>query len=491
MLTVSAQIDRTILSHTPIVYMLTPEEMRMENLIREKALQDVVTVYEVHEWSVIRGLDGDESTCEPVLAIKKILKSGKAGFYIFKDLSSYMNDAKVMRALREFYYSYDVKNPQAIFVLASELVIPDAIKKEIHLIEVPPPNEEEIRREFQRLQTFYGDVELSEQDCDDIILAMKGLTISEIDNILHRIFKGDKKSSKELISEIFSEKQMIVKKSGYMEFHPPTYDLSSIGGLDNLKEWLNKRQKTFTREAVQAGMPIPKGLLIMGVSGCGKSLAIKAISALWNVPLFRLDMNLVFSGLFGSPEATFHKTLQTIEAVSPAILWIDEIENALGIEEDGLSISSHIFSSFLTWMQEKPPLVFIAATANKIHALPAEILRKGRFDQVFFVDLPNEQERKDIFTIHLKKYGADSEQFDLNLISIMTKGWNGAEIEQCVIAARTDAFFEQRTFSERDITANIGKIIPLSETMEKQIKSIRSWAFSRAVPATKSTRSHR
>ncbi|HOK04445.1 MAG TPA: AAA family ATPase, partial [Victivallales bacterium] len=195
-------------------------------------------------------------------------------------------------------------------------------------------------------------------------------------------------------------------------------------------------------------------------------------------------MNLIFSGIFGSPEATFHNALRSLESVAPAILWIDEIENAMGMDEGGIKISSQIFSSFLTWMQEKPPLIFIAASANRIQALPAEVIRKGRFDQIFFVDLPTENERREIFKIYLQKYKADISKFDLKMLGILTKGWNGAEIEQVVSEARTDAFYENRMFCQADITNNINKTVPLSTTMEAQIKAIRSWAVSRATPAS-------
>jgi SpoVK/Ycf46/Vps4 family AAA+-type ATPase len=202
-------------------------------------------------------------------------------------------------------------------------------------------------------------------------------------------------------------------------------------------------------------------------------------------------MNLVFSGMYGSPEETFHRALRTVEAVAPAVLWIDEIENALGMDDEGLSINSHIFSSFLTWMQEKPPMVFIAATANRIQALPAEIIRKGRFDQVFFCDLPTKEEREEIFRIHLSRNGADLDEFDFKMLTVQTEGWNGAEIEQAVIAARTEAYYEEREFGQRELDISIAKIVPLSETMEQQIKTIRSWAFSRATPASANGRRRR
>jgi len=232
-------------------------------------------------------------------------------------------------------------------------------------------------------------------------------------------------------------------------------------------------------------MPVPRGILLMGVSGCGKSLGIKVISSLWKVPLFRLDMNLVFSGVLGSAESVFHKALKQLEAMAPAILWIDEIEMGVAGYREGETVTSaHIFAHFLTWMQEKDKMVFVGATANRIHLLPAEIIRKGRFDQIFFIDLPNEEERKQIFSIHIKKNGGDPNLFDLVFLAAATKGWNGSEIEQAVISARIDAFYEGRQFNFDDVIRNTSKIIPLSQTMESQIKQIKSWAFQRAVPAS-------
>jgi SpoVK/Ycf46/Vps4 family AAA+-type ATPase len=222
------------------------------------------------------------------------------------------------------------------------------------------------------------------------------------------------------------------------------------------------------------------------MSGCGKSLSAKAISALWKVPLFRLDMNLVFSGIYGSPELAFHRALKTVEAVAPAVLWIDEIENSLGMDEgQGRGSNPYVFATFLTWMQEKPPLIFVAATANRIQAIPAEVLRKGRFDQIFFVDLPNDEERKQIFEIYLRRNGADLAEFDLVFLAAATKGWNGAEIEQAVVSARIEAYHEGRKFTIDDITRNTSRTVALSKTMEEQMKKIRSWAFGRATPASK------
>jgi cytidylate kinase len=474
-------IKQAIEGCNPLIYIQTVEEERVN-----KILDNIADGKKVLTWSCTAGLNSDiESSGDPIQALQTFINSDEPGFCVMYDLGDFLDNPELKRALKEFSNLKQSGTDLFVFIIDSEIKIPNSLNKDIHLIVAPPASDEEIRKAYEEIKENYPDIQIEEDFKKDIISALKGLTLSELSSILHRLFKSGNTQREEFFHQLFSEKQMIIRKAGYLEFTIPENNISGMGGVGNLKEWLVKRKKIFSKEAFDSGIPIPKGLLVMGVSGCGKSLAIKTIPALWNIPMYRLDMNLIFSGIYGSPEATFHKALHTVENLAPAVLWIDEIENALGIEEDGLTISSHIFSSFLTWMQEKPPLVFIAATANKINALPAELIRKGRFDQVFFVDLPSEEERKEIFEIYLNKYGVDSSDFDLKMLSIMTQNWNGAEIEQVIAAARTDAFYDNRPFTEGDITANINKTVPLSTTMETQIKAIRSWAISRATPASK------
>ncbi len=483
------EIRTSVQAKSPLVYLYTPEEERALRLLKTVADE---TGAAIRTWSCVSGLEGSERalTRDPVEALQTVVRDNLAGFVVFKDLTPFFDRPEVIRALRDVYYS-NAAEQRMLVILSAELNMPEALKKEVHLIEVPPPDGDEILHQLEGIRDSDAKYNLPDAALQEVTMALKGLTETEVRHVLHRVLQHENASKDELIDEIFNEKKNIVKKSGYLEFSPPRWGIEGVGGLDNLKDWLVKRRRMFTPEAVAAGVPIPKGLLIMGVSGCGKSLAVKAISSLWEIPLFRLDMNLVFSGIYGSPEETFHRALRTIESVAPAVLWIDEIENALGIQEDGITISSHIFSSFLTWMQEKPPMVFIAATANHIQALPAEIIRKGRFDQVFFCDLPTAEERVDIFRIHLARYDADLENFDYKMLTVQTEGWNGAEIEQAVISARTEAYHEGRTFGQRDLDISIAKIVPLSETMEQQIKTIRSWAFSRATSASSGGRKRR
>jgi len=479
---IQQQLTQALVGKSPLLYLLTSEETRIRRLLSQLAGDRPI-----HSWSCVQGLDGDEATANPAAALKAVLKSSAPDIYLFCDLAPFLEQQEVARALREI--AADSACPRQIFITSPELLLPEALKQEFTLLEIAPPDEEEIAALLSDFQQEHPEFAIAPEELRNVQLALKGLTESEIllvlANCLAARTRGDAEAPTSLLDDIFLAKKNSVRKSGFLEFAPPRWKISDLGGLDNLKDWLTRREKMFSREALAAGVPIPKGLLIMGVSGCGKSLAVKTISSLWNIPMFRLDMNLVFSGMYGTPEAAFHRAMKTVEAVSPAVLWIDEIENALGLDESGQRISSHIFSSFLTWMQEKPPLVFIAATANRIQALPAEILRKGRFDEVFFCDLPAAQERADIFRIHLLRNNANPDDFDFKMLQVLTEGWNGAEIEQAVISARTEAFYEGRSFGQRDLSNVISRIVPLSDTMEQQIKAIRSWAFSRATPASK------
>lgn len=485
---VREQITNTILGCSPLIYLESVEEERVLKLLKMKC-EELLPNAKFHVWTCLDGFTDIQGSCDPVVALRSVLQRQEPCCLVFKDLDDFISSPDVVRALRDIAYAKGPSRGIYVFLISTRLMLPDRLKKEIAYIPVPAPTVSEILEIIQEVQNEYPDCLWTEEIVQEVSLGLKGMTSSEITHLLHRLFKMNKIDIKEIMDVVFLEKEMLVKKSGYLEFYPPRWDISMIGGLGNLKAWLESRRKLFTQEALDAGIPIPKGLLMMGVSGCGKSLAVKTISSFWHIPLFRLDMSLVFSGRFGNPEDAFHNALEIIASVAPAVLWIDEIENALGMDESGNTISSQIFSSFLTWMQEKPPLVFIAATANKINALPAEILRKGRFDEVFFIDLPNDSERREILEIHLRLNGADPTKFDLTTLVAMMKDWNGAEIGEAISMARIAAYADnKRPMDMKDVSMATTKIVPLSTTMTEQIKFIRSWAFSRAMPASKNAR---
>ncbi|NCO69661.1 MAG: AAA family ATPase, partial [Acidobacteria bacterium] len=318
-----------------------------------------------------------------------------------------------------------------------------------------------------------------------LIGSLRGMSLLEVDSLLRRLLARHKVLDDAFMAEVLAEKEQIMRKEGILEFVPPDRTLGELGGLDQLKTWVRQRTSLFTPQARAQNLPRPKGVLMMGMSGCGKSLAVKVIATEWKLPLFRLDMNMVFAGVHGSPEWVFHRALEAVEAVAPAVLWIDEIEMGIaGYAEGQTGSMTRIFSTFLTWMQEHRADVFVAATANRINLLPAEIIRKGRFDQVFFVELPNEEERKEILAIHMRKQGLDAGRLDLVLLASATRGWNGAEIEQAVVSCRIACYAASKAVEERDLLTAMGQIVPLSTTMSEQIKAIRGWARTRALPAT-------
>ena len=398
---------------------------------------------------------------DPMEALAWIAAEAPRGLYLLKDFDGMLDDRLLRRRLRDT--AMKVRNAgKFIFLLQQNAELPDSIKPLAYIVVSLFPDEGEIRALVNGLLAKRS---VGENLVERLIASLKGMSLTESEHLLRRLLDRHANLTEDFFQEVLDEKEQITRKEGILEFVPPDSTLDQLGGLDQLKEWVAERRTLYMPEARAQGLPRPRGVLLMGISGCGKSLATKVIAHEWKLPLFRLDMNLVFAGVHGSAEWIFHRALEAVESVAPAVLWIDEIEMGIaGYHEGETGANTRIFSTFLTWMQEHRADVFVAATANRINLLPAEILRKGRFDQVFFVDLPNEEERKEIMSIHLARNGLEASAYDLILLASATRGWNGAEIEQAVASARN---------------------IPLARTMEEQLKAIRSWARTRALPATR------
>jgi len=282
---------------------------------------------------------------------------------------------------------------------------------------------------------------------------------------------------------LLEEKKLLINRTGMIEYVADGTNIDHIGGLEILKHWLVERRKLFQLRDTISGEIVPKGLLVMGVSGCGKSLSVKAVASCFELPLYRIDMIEIFSGRHGPPEGAFRRACRMLEEIAPAVVWFDEIEMGVTSTETA-GEQGRIFAFFLTWMQEKARGLFVAATANRIDLLPAEMIRKGRFDEVFFVDLPLDDERVEIFRIHLQRRGVDPAAFNLERLKRFTKGWTGAEVEQCVVSAFTTARLHDREVTDEDILNATASVVPLSKTMKEQVDHIRAWAFDRAVRAS-------
>lgn len=480
------QILTAIRGRHPLVYLHTSEEERVVDSLKPM-IAKTFPGGSLSTWSCVRGLEPaakDVDTREPVAALQYLIAHPRKGFCVMNDLSAFLNDPRVIRSLREAYFAFCRDFQSCLVIVSSTAAMPESLEKELCLVELDAPSSEELLTRVDTVAKSYPAVSMSSSLRSQIGLALRGLTLMEAEHVMHRTFSGGA-SKANILDDIFAEKQTLAKKAGYLEFVPVKFDISKVGGLENVKDWAAKRKSLFNYESVKAGLPVPKGVLIMGVSGCGKSMLAKAIAGLWKVPLFRLDMSLVFSGAYGPPEEAFHRALRTIESVAPVVLWIDEMESALSTPKETATPQALAFSAFLTWMQEKPPLVFVAATANRIEKLPAEIIRKGRFDQVFFCDLPANEEREEILSIHLQDNGAHPGDFDMSRLVVRTEGWSGAEIEQLVIAARIEAQQAGRPMNFEDIRRQCDLMVPLSKTMAAQVKAIRDWAFTRATRASR------
>jgi ATP-dependent 26S proteasome regulatory subunit len=489
-------IKTSIKSGQVIIKIISYEENRVEKFLSALNKQTFNSTNNYY-WDINNGLNDDTDiipdTKSPVKAIDFVLKEETPkGFFVFRDLSPLLSDSKfdsvpVNRKIREAFVKLKKKG-KIIFLLSSDEFFPDMIKKEIDVIRFALPDYNELETLFLRfldsIQRSGKQIELSDDEKTSFITAVMGLTYEEAYKAFMKTLLGKQVVTIDLISKINEEKKQLILKDGVLEYYTNKLSLDDLGGLGNIKDWLKKRKKAFSKEAEAYGLQKPRGVLSMGISGCGKSLTAKIISGLWDLPLFRLDMNLVYSGMGGSPELVFSRALKTMDTVAPAILWIDEIESGISDKQSD-SASSRILGFFLTWMQEHTSDIFIAATANRIDLLPAELLRRGRFDQIFFIDLPTHKEREEIFSIHLKGKGNDLDNFNIPQLAQITKGWSGSEIEQAIISASYEAFSEDRKLMEDDLFIIFGNTVPLSTTMNEQIKKIRSWAHNRAVRASK------
>lgn len=365
--------------------------------------------------------------------------------------------------------------------------LPPELEKEVHIMDLEYPN-------FDDLKAIYGkvcnDFTIDNIDPDeDLIESALGLTIMEAERAFSRAYIEDKELSSAQIPIIIKEKENIIKKSGFLEYYHPKETMDDVGGLDNLKDWLQKRGRGFDKHAKEFGLETPKGILLLGIPGTGKSLIAKAIGSEWQFPLLRLDMGKIFGGIVGESERNIRGALNIAEAISPSILWIDEIEKGMsGISSSGGSdggTTARVLGTFLTWMQEKEKPVFVVATANNISQLPPELLRKGRVDEIFFVDLPTENEREAIIKIHTDKRRPSS-SFDLKKLAEKSKGFSGAELEEAVKEAMFQAYDEEHDLETQHIVDALEKTYPLAKTMSEVIDKMREWAKSRAVMASNS-----
>ena len=492
------ELDLLVRARYPLVYLLSSEEQRVEAILagladtHGKALLGWSAVSGFRRLGGAKTVLAPEGARAPLEALAEISKLGEPALVLLKDFHPYLADPTVVRALREL--AHELKSTYTTLVLLSPvLVIPPEIEKEVSVLDVPLPTTRDLLLLLKEIvgvlrQGRTAKVDLTREDAEALVRAALGLTLAEAENAFAKAIAHDGQLSRHDVARVLEEKRQVIRKSGLLEYYPTDEQLGNVGGLDLLKTWLARRGAAFSEAARRFGLPEPKGLLLLGVQGCGKSLTAKAIAAQWRLPLLRLDLGRIFSGLVGSSEENLRRAIQVAESVAPVVLWIDEIEKGLAgvlstVVGDG-GVTQRVAGTLLTWLQEKTAPVFVVATANRIEQLPPELLRKGRFDDLFFIDLPGAAERREIFSIHLRRRGRDPALHDLDALALKAAGFSGAEIEQAVVSALYDAFAEGKELAPAHLARAVVEALPLSVTMDEEIGRLREWARTRTRAAS-------
>ena len=468
----------------PIIYIATTEEERIEYLIKYCAKKYLVRTY--YSWDFVDGYQGNPNdkgfaARNPLEALDLIdkLTPDSASLFVLKDYDNFLKDFSVVRKLKNLTRNLKIQ-PKNIIIVSSEINIPDSLKEFVTLLEFPLPGYSEILEELNRLLSSLQQ-ELEPSTLNQIATACQGLSLERIRRVLSKVIAKYGEINESSPDLILQEKKQIIQQTQLLEFCLNDKNVSDLGGLDNFKDWLKLRANAFSQEAIQYGLPYPKGLLLVGVQGTGKSIAAKILATEWQLPLLRLDFGRLFASLIGQSEQRVRKMIEIAEALSPCVLWIDEIDKAFaGAQSSGDSgTTSRVLATFITWLSEKVSPVFVVATANNIDWIPPEILRKGRFDEMFFLNLPTREEREAIFQVHLAKYRPKSvQEFQMSLLGQLSKDFSGAEIEQVVIEAMRLGFNENREFNNEDILTSIQNLVPLARTKSKDIEILKKWSES-------------
>ena len=496
-------LEVLIRARYPLIYVISWEEQRVLRQVSRIASKLGKNVF---EWSINTGLvpagtsiqsqkQRDTATQDPIVALGNVIEHVDPALYVFKDFHPFLKcqNMSVIRLLREVASS--LKNTyKTILIVSPMFELPPELEKDITIVDFELPKENDFTALLNRIIEEIKDnpklnVKIDDRMREQIVHALLGLTLTEGENVLAKTLVQHRGFGERSLEVINSEKKQIIRKNGVLEYYDTEETMESVGGLDSLKNWLVRRSVVFTDQARAFGLPAPKGVLLLGVQGCGKSLMAKTISNIWHLPLLRFDVGRVFGSLVGSSELNIRRAIQVAESVAPVVFWIDEIDKAFrGSRGSGAATdagtSSRVFSTFLTWLSEKKSSVFVVSTANDVSALPPELLRKGRFDEIFFVDLPSFQERRDIFKVHLKKRKMDAEKFDLEALAKASTGFSGAEIEEAIISSMFDAFYEKQQLTTERVLNSLRQTVPLSKTMSEDIDNLRRWSVGRARPAT-------
>ena len=481
-------------SRYPVIYINTIEEDRVEYIIRKNVKTNLNR--SIYTWDFIDGYTNNPNNQgfakrNPLQALELVerLNSETPALFLLKDFNRFLTDLSISRKLRNISRILKLQ-PKTIIIIGSDLIIPTELQELITILQFQLPSKNEINQELIRLINSLN-IEIEAELFENLARACQGLSLERIRRVLSKIIATYKTINKNSITVLLSEKKQIISQTEILEYCSVNEKITSLGGLNNLKNWLNKRKTAFSLQAINYGLPMPRGLLLIGIQGTGKSLAAKAIANDWQLPLLKLDVGKLFGGIVGESESRLRQMINVAETISPCILWIDEIDKAFSNTEgkSDSGTSNRVLATFINWLSEKKKPVFVISTANNIDLLPLEIIRKGRFDEIFFLDLPKLKEREEIFKIHIQEFRPASwKSFNYLKLAKLSDSFSGAEIRQSIIEGMYHAFYEKREFTTDDVCLALKELIPLANLESNQMIKLQNWASSGQIRLASSKR---
>lgn len=488
----TSDLTTLIQSRISLVVIETHDEVLAVDMLKKVAIR---TGQPLFKWTVTDGLHRQEAGYDPLPFYRQpqdvlahIKAEGSPGIFVFLDFHPYLENSTNVRLLKEIVLAAEKKR-QTFILVSHRLSLPPELSHFSAGFKLRLPDKEKLRQvvieELKSWSRGKGNrlPPIEQGALDSIVRNLQGLSLGSARRLARQAVQDDGALTSGDIRMLVRSKIELLNRNGVLAFEPNTARYADIGGLNNLKAWLKKRKPVFQGDHAVSELPVPKGIILIGVQGCGKSLAAKVVAGMWDVPLLRLDIGAIYNKYFGETERNTRESLQTADALAPCVLWIDEIEKGLSVRGDDNATSQRVLATVLTWMAERSTKVFIVATANDVHALPPELIRKGRLDEIFFVDLPDAVTRREIFTIHLRKRGLKPEIFSLDALASATEGFSGSEIEQAVVAGLYSALGGPGKLDQQILLQEIKNTRPLSIIMAERIAALRSWAAERTVPA--------
>lgn len=489
-MTMHHDLELLLTSHIPITVVETHEEQRVMQMLNQLAIKIARPLF---QWTVTEGLarvdiqlEPQRHNSQPAEVLRHIKAAEKDAIYVLADFHPYLDDPVHVRLLKDVALDYP-RTGSHVVLMSHCLSLPDELSRFSANFQLAMPDKDELDKLVRDTADEWtqrnpgGKVHTDRKTLDALLNNLSGLSLRDARRLIRNAIFDDGAITQSDLPGVMKAKYELLNSDGILAFEYETASFAEVGGMSRLKTWLEQRRAVFHGETTNKAMDTPRGTLLLGVQGCGKSLAAKAVAGIWNVPLLRLDFGALYNKYHGESERNLREALKTAEVMAPCVLWMDEIEKGIAVGDNDGGTSRRMLGTLLTWMAEKKSPVFVVATANDIERLPPELVRKGRFDEIFFVDLPKPDARKIIFEVHLAKRGIDSVQFDLDLLVTASTGFSGAEIEQSIVSALYSSHAQGQVLNNQHLLDEIKQTRPLSVVMAEKIEGLRAWAGDRTV----------